>query len=174
MKTTDTVDEWWDQYDERGNIVGKQQRRDRVPAGRYHLVVNAFIFDQDGAVLLQQRSLSKLNHPGAWDCSAGGSALRGESALTAIKREIDEELGLTSLVDLNWHDSFRGSDWVEDWFAFRGAFKLSAVKPQIAEVAQIALFSPERAVDKLQQQGIANTNKQLQKALNWLALQKRR
>lgn len=78
MKTTDTVDEWWDQYDERGNIVGKQQRRDRVPAGRYHLVVNAFIFDQDGAVLLQQRSLSKLNHPGAWDCSAGGSALRGE------------------------------------------------------------------------------------------------
>lgn len=63
---------------------------------------------------------------------------------------------------------------MEDWFAFRGAFKLSAVKPQIAEVAQIALFSPERAVDKLQQQGIANTNKQLQKALNWLALQKRR
>lgn len=173
MKTTDTVDEWWDQYDERGNIVGKQQRRDRVPAGRYHLVVNAFIFNQDGAVLLQQRSLSKLNHPGAWDCSAGGSALRGESALTAIKREIEEELALSSLIDLNWRDEFRGSDWVEEWFAFRGDFKLSAVKRQVAEVAQIALFSPQRALDRLHQQGIANTSMQLQKALNWLTQQQR-
>ena len=41
-----------------------------------------------------QRDPHKPNHPGAWETTAGGSALKGEDPLTCARRELYEETGL--------------------------------------------------------------------------------
>lgn len=90
----DKLEEWWDIYDQQEHKIGRRQRSESLAPGEYHLVVNAFLFNQAGSVLLQQRSFDKLNFPGAWDCSVGGSVLAGEVPQVAMVREIQEELGL--------------------------------------------------------------------------------
>ncbi|HAT53642.1 MAG TPA: NUDIX hydrolase [Lactobacillus sp.] len=166
--TTDKLNEWWDQYNLAGKIVGQQQRRDHVPTGLYHLVVNAFIFDGQGHVLLQQRSLQKLNHPGAWDCSADGSVLKGETAPAAIQREVDEELGLSDFVQMAQVSTFRGQDWLECWYGIIADFNVADVKRQTSDVAQVALMTVTTAQNQLRTHGIDGVAQQLVIAHDWL------
>lgn len=164
--TADNLNEWWDQYNLAGDIVGQQQRRDPVPSGLYHLVVNAFIFDNEGHVLLQQRPVDKLSHPGTWDCSVGGSVLQGETAKAGIYREAQEELGLNvSLMKDIQIAKFRGQSWLEDWFAFVGEFTIADVKRQESEVAKVELMSIDTAQQRLQKFGIESVAQQFEKGL---------
>lgn len=41
-----------------------------------------------------QRSFEKEIYPGKWEIGAGGSALKGEDKIQAVKREIREETGI--------------------------------------------------------------------------------
>lgn len=56
-------------------------------------VAVAIIYDSDGRILITQRSQSK-DHPGRWEFP-GGKLAKDESAITALKREVFEEVGLT-------------------------------------------------------------------------------
>lgn len=85
--------EIWDLYDGNGFRTGRtMQRGEEVPAGTYHLVVHIWPMNDRGEFLIQQRSLSVQWKPGVWAVT-GGSAISGEDALTAAKRELLEELG---------------------------------------------------------------------------------
>lgn len=55
-------------------------------------VAVAVIFDSDGRILITQRP-SHASHGGLWEFP-GGKLEKGETALTALKREIKEEVGL--------------------------------------------------------------------------------
>ena len=93
--------EIWDLYDKNGNKTEKTWERrfgqnNLIPEGYYHLVVDILVRHTDGTYLLTKRSDDKDIYPGYWEASAGGSALSGEEPLTAAKRELFEETGLTS------------------------------------------------------------------------------
>lgn len=62
------------------------------PEPNWICVVAAAIPDADGRILMQQRPLDK-HHGGLWELP-GGKVDPGESPEMALKREIDEELGL--------------------------------------------------------------------------------
>ena len=47
----------------------------------------------DGTVLLMKRDPNKDVHPGIWECSAGGSVMKGETFLEGAIRELKEETG---------------------------------------------------------------------------------
>lgn len=99
--------EIWDAYLANGKKTGKQLKRGQIlPKGYYHLVVEAIIQHADGDFLLLQRSSEKSSFPNYWEFSCGGSALTGEMAEQAIRREIKEETGLTQL-SLSSYDSYR-------------------------------------------------------------------
>lgn len=86
--------EIWDAYDRNENKINMDLIRDQIiPKGYYHLVCEAIIKHIDGEYLLMQRDYCKT-FPGKFECSAGGSALKGEDAVQAITREIYEETGL--------------------------------------------------------------------------------
>lgn len=55
-------------------------------------VVGAAIFDDDGRVLVAQRS-AKMSHPWCWEFP-GGKIEEGESPHEALRREVYEELNL--------------------------------------------------------------------------------
>lgn len=87
--------EIWDGYREDGTLAGVDLIRDEeIPAGLYHLVCAILVRHKDGDYLLMLRDYHKDIHPGEWESTAGGSALKGESALQCARRELREETGL--------------------------------------------------------------------------------
>ena len=87
--------EVWDVLDKDGMPTGKTVVRKRVclAKGEYHLVVHIWVLGSDGRVLIQRRSFDKPLMPGEW-AAIGGSALSGETAYAAAKRELAEEMGI--------------------------------------------------------------------------------
>lgn len=87
--------ETWDLYTEDGGYTGMTMTRgEKVPAGYFHMVCDVLIRHRDGDYLLMLRSPEKKVYPGRWESSCGGSALAGEDALTAARRELREETGI--------------------------------------------------------------------------------
>lgn len=140
-------DELWDVYDENRQKTGRLHRRGQpIPEGDFHLVVQAWLQNQDGLFLLTQRDARK-GFPLYWECT-GGSADAGEDSLTAILREIREETGLVfapeqgrCLLQLKRKDSF-----VDVW-NFRGCFSLEDVVLQAGETCGKQLVTVEEIMD---------------------------
>ncbi len=61
-----------------------------------HRVVHVLVFNKKGELFLQKRSMNKDVAPGKWDTSVGGHVNSGESLNDALKREMEEELGITT------------------------------------------------------------------------------
>jgi isopentenyldiphosphate isomerase len=60
-----------------------------------HRVVHVLVFNREGGLLLQKRSMRKDVAPGKWDTSVGGHVGVGETLSVSAKRETEEELGIT-------------------------------------------------------------------------------
>ena len=87
--------EIWDARYPDGRLAGFDLvRGEPIPEGYYHLVVEITVRHIDGSFLLMQRDLSKIDFPGYFEATSSGSALKGESALQAAKRELAEETGI--------------------------------------------------------------------------------
>lgn len=87
--------EIWDGYRKDGTLAHIDLiRGEPVPEGLYHLVCEIIVEHQDGSILAMRRDPRKPNHPGAWETTAGGSALKGEDALHCAIRELHEETGI--------------------------------------------------------------------------------
>ena len=88
-------EEWFPLVDEAGNIVGRATRREcHDGSKRLHPVVHLHIYNKDGDLFLQKRSLTKDIQPGKWDTAVGGHVDYGESIEEALRREAREELGI--------------------------------------------------------------------------------
>ena len=89
--------EIWDLYDGNGQKTGRTMvRGEDVPAGLYHLGVHIWPMNSRGEFLVQKRSMTVQWKPGIWAVT-GGSAMAGEDALTAARRELREENTMLSL-----------------------------------------------------------------------------
>ena len=87
--------ETWDLYTAEGQKTGRTMTRgEKVPKGLYHMVCDILIRHVSGDYLLMLRSKEKRVYPGRWESSCGGSALAGEDAITAARRELLEETGI--------------------------------------------------------------------------------
>lgn len=87
--------ERWDLYDAEDKPTGEViLRGERIPKGRYHRVVEAWLRTKDGHFILQKRSKKKKNFPGFWSCTACGSVQQGEEPEEAMIREMAEEMGI--------------------------------------------------------------------------------
>ena len=87
--------EYLDVYDENKNKLNKICRRDfdKLDEGEYFLIVQGIIINQQNQILVSQRAPSKRYHPLKWECN-GGAVTKGEDSITAILRELKEEIGL--------------------------------------------------------------------------------
>jgi isopentenyl-diphosphate delta-isomerase type 1 len=83
-----------DVVDADDRVVGVMERGEVHRKRLFHRSVHVFVFDEDGRLYLQRRSLAKEEHPGKWDSSASGHMDSGESYEAAAARELEEEIGL--------------------------------------------------------------------------------
>lgn len=90
------VEEMLDLFDSHGQPTGVTIRRgEDAPVGMYWSVVDVWIINSKGELLIQQRDPAKPNWPGCWCESAGGSVHSGEAPDAAAIRETQEEIGFT-------------------------------------------------------------------------------
>lgn len=87
--------ELWDAYNrDFEKVLGSTLvRGDKIEKGLFHLVCDIIVRHKDGEYLLMQRDFYK-HFGGMWEATAGGSAIKGESALECAKRELKEETGI--------------------------------------------------------------------------------
>lgn len=98
MMKKDNNEEIFPVVDENGTTVGKATRGECHSGSKLlHPVVHLHLFDSSGRIYLQQRPLWKDIQPGKWDTAVGGHIDYGESVEAALRRETQEELGLTDL-----------------------------------------------------------------------------
>ena len=65
-----------------------------------HPVVHLHIFDNQGRLYLQKRSMDKDIQPGKWDTAVGGHVDFGETVEQALLREAREELSFTGFTPI--------------------------------------------------------------------------
>lgn len=87
-------DEFFDLVDERDRVIGRATRRAVHARGLRHRAIHVLIFDPQGRVYLQKRSMAKDVAPGVWDSSCSGHVDSGETYDEAAVRELREELGI--------------------------------------------------------------------------------
>lgn len=83
----------FDIVDENDKVVGQAPRSEAHAKKLRHRAVHVLIFNPDGELFMQKRSMSKDTWPGAWDSSCSGHVDSGEDYLEAAQRELMEELG---------------------------------------------------------------------------------
>ncbi|TAN38523.1 MAG: NUDIX domain-containing protein [Nitrospirae bacterium] len=81
--------------DKEGNVLGLAARSVlHADPSLIHRVVHVLVFNDNGELLLQRRSMNKDVAPGMWDTSVGGHISPGEDPPAAARREMREELGI--------------------------------------------------------------------------------
>ena len=83
---------------ERGVTVGRATRKECHNGTKLlHPVVHLHLFNSEGGLYLQKRPLWKDIQPGMWDTAVGGHIRFGEPVAEALRREVEEEIGLVGL-----------------------------------------------------------------------------
>ena len=88
-EAVDLVDDW-------DRVTGSAALRVCLERGLLHRAVAVLVLRTGGKVLLQQRSKRDMWHPGLWTLSCTGHVKSGETYRGAARRELDEELRLSS------------------------------------------------------------------------------
>lgn len=87
-------DELFDIVSEEDEVVGRSERKEVHSKGHIHRSIFIFIFDKQGRIFVNQRTLNKEFYPGYWSIVIGGHVHSGESYEEAAEREVKEEMGI--------------------------------------------------------------------------------
>lgn len=69
-------------------------RGNQLPENTHRLTVHIVFFNSQNQMLIQKRASTKRVFPGIWDVSVAGGVLENETSEQAMKREIEEEIGI--------------------------------------------------------------------------------
>ena len=85
--------------DDEGTVIGQATRGECHNGSRLlHPVIHLHVFNSHGELYLQKRPEWKDIQPGKWDTAVGGHIDCGETPEEALRREVNEELGITDFV----------------------------------------------------------------------------
>ena len=91
--------------DEHNHITGTVSRQQMRNETLCHRATYVFVFDSEGRVYVQERTMNKDLYPGFFDPATGGVVAEGEEYDEAAYRELEEELGISG-VPLTAHCHF--------------------------------------------------------------------
>jgi len=89
-----TADEIVAIVDEHNNVVGAAPRHEMRARRLPHRSTYILVFNSQGELYVQKRTMTKDIFPGYYDPAAGGVVLAGESYEAGARRELAEEMGI--------------------------------------------------------------------------------
>jgi isopentenyl-diphosphate delta-isomerase len=142
---SDMADEQLILVDERNHAVGIDGKDAVHRKGLLHRAFSIFLADAQGQIVLQQRSLQKYHSGGLWANTCCGHPRPGERTVSAARRRLNEELGVSATLSFGFFSRYRanldhGMQENEYVYVFFG--KLSdEPHPDPAEVAAVQSLS---------------------------------
>jgi isopentenyl-diphosphate Delta-isomerase len=131
--------------DEANRAVGAAPKQAVHRAGLLHRAFSIFMVDDRGQVLLQQRNPRKYHSGGLWANSCCGHPRPGERTLTAARRRLNEELGVSDPLTFGFFARYRGdldNGMQENEFVFVYFGQLRThPRPDPAEIAKLEFAS---------------------------------
>src|SRR5882672_2174487 len=127
--------------DEHNTVIGAVPRWEMRAKNLPHRSTYILVFNSQGSLYVQKRTLTKDVFPGYYDPAAGGVVLAGESYEQGAVRELAEEMGIRD-VPLTWLFDFYFAD--ERTRVWGGAFSCvydGEVILQEEEVEDVALMT---------------------------------
>ena len=125
--------------------------------GLMHRSVHVLVFDEDGSLLLQKRSMQKDECGGMWDSSCAGHVESQQSYEETAPRELSEELGFSIAAPLD--TLFKMQPTLENGWEFAMVYRTRYSGPfSIAEdeIDEIRWFTPE-CIDDWVAAGVTST-----------------
>jgi isopentenyl-diphosphate delta-isomerase len=131
--------------DESNRAVGAGPKQAIHRQGLLHRAFSIFMVDDRGRILLQQRNPRKYHSGGLWANSCCGHPRPGERTVTAARRRLNEELGVTDPLTFGFFARYRaaldhGMQENELVYVYFGRLHAPA-KPDPAEVAGLEFVS---------------------------------
>jgi isopentenyl-diphosphate delta-isomerase len=108
MKAPPVAEEQLILVDEANRAIGTAPKQAVHLAGLLHRAFSIFMVDERGQLLLQQRNPRKYHSGGLWANSCCGHPRPGERTLTAARRRLNEELGVTDPVTFGFFARYHG------------------------------------------------------------------
>jgi isopentenyl-diphosphate Delta-isomerase len=131
--------------DESNRATGSAGKTAIHRAGLLHRAFSIFIVDGRGRIVVQQRSRNKYHSGGLWANSCCGHPRPGERTISAARRRLNEELGVTSALSFGFFARYQaelGDGMHENEFVYIYFGRLrSQPRPDPAEVADVAHWS---------------------------------
>lgn len=129
--------------DRNDNIVGYKTRKEcHSDKSLTHRSVSIVLFNNEGRVLLQKRSVTKDKWPGYYTVSVSGHVTRGHTTEETAHREMSEEIGIKT--DLTFKAKFYIEEPTESEIVsvFTGTHE-GPFKPNPDEVEYVRFYSTE-------------------------------
>ena len=76
------------------NEIGRMEKLQAHETGSLHRAISVFLFNDEGAMLLQQRAAGKYHSPLLWTNACCSHPRPGEAPADAARRRMMEEMGL--------------------------------------------------------------------------------
>lgn len=127
--------------DERNRAIGAAGKDAVHRKGLLHRAFSIFLVDDRGRLLLQQRSRRKYHSGGLWANSCCGHPRPGERTMSAARRRLNEELGVSAELSFGFFSRYRadlghGMHENELVYVFFGRQR-GELHPDPAEVADV-------------------------------------
>lgn len=137
--------------DKHDKVIGFKSRSQRVDSDCSRSV-SVWVENDNGQVLLQQRSFDKQIDPGKWTPAAEGTVSKGTSYDESAKRELEEEIGLSE-VKLDKRNKVY-CKFSLGWRQMQGYYVLcnwpiEKFKPQVEEVEKIEWVDKRQVIDEI-------------------------
>ena len=97
-KLINDQDEIYDVVNNLDQVTGQATRREIHQKNLLHRSIHILVFNTQGDVFLQKRSMAKDENPGLWDTSSAGHVDSGETYDECAHRELWEELGIKAIL----------------------------------------------------------------------------
>lgn len=143
--------------DTEDNEIGFRSKADcHDGAGILHRAFSLFLFNDEGALLLQQRSAEKRLWPGYWSNSCCSHPRRGETLSLATMRRLNDELNIAADLEHVYHFCYQvpfgeaGSE-NELCHVFLGRVE-GDVQPNVSEIESIRFVLKDELARELTDQ----------------------